>query len=166
MSQYKQYADCNFYQSHSASDGRLDNNGYHHHRTLDRDVIAEVSLEGHPNEDEIYQLMLDTYRPEDMPSNGSTEGYIKGKLVHNADTRDLAEQAKNPPNMWSNMMLAYQANIRKLAKWVGGYHAVTKDSIRFDTKLRKTKARMKANPVYAQKLAKRWELLRMCNSSL
>lgn len=166
MTNFKQYADCNLYFSHSTSDGRLDDNDYHNHRTLERSIIADVTLEGHPNEDKIIEIMMTSYRPEDMPSNGSTEGYIKGNLVHNPDTRDLAEQAGHPVNYWANMMLAYQVNIRKLARWVGGFHPHTKHELQFLTKLRKTKARMKANPKYAKTLAKRWQLLKMCNKSL
>ena len=166
MSQYTQYADHNFYFSHSLTGGKPDTNGYNEHRTLDRDIISDVCLEGHKHADEILAMMKDVYRPEDLPSNGSTEGYIKGKLTHCADTRDLAEQAKNPPSMWSSMMLAYQVNIRKIARWTKGFNPDTLADIRFQKKLSKTKAQMKASPVYRVKLEKRWQLLKMCNKAL
>lgn len=166
MSNFKQYADCNFYFSHSASNGRTDDNAYHDHRTLDREVIADMSLEGHPNEDEIYQIMLDVYRPEDLPSNGSTEGYIKGNLAHNPDTRDLAEQASNPTNQWANMMLSYQTNVRKLKRWAKGFISLTKSDITFNNRILRERDKMRASPKYRVKLWNRFQFLKSCNPTM
>ena len=164
MSTYTQYADHNFYLSNFATGGTTDINGYHEHEVLGRDTLCPKD---HPHYKEIMELVEEQYRAEDMPSNGSTNGTIQGKVVHNADTRDLYDQAcakENSP--WELMMLRYQQFIRKTARWINGYNPDTKAELNFRKKITTTKAKMKVDPKYRKKLSKRWELLKMLNPAL
>lgn len=163
MSYYTQYHDHNFYFSNFAPSGSTDGNGYHEHEVLDRSRLVPRD---HPHYDEIMALVEETYRPEDLPSNGSTQGKINGKSIRTADTRDLAEQAANPPEMWARMVLSYQQYIRKTARWIHGFNPDTKAAVKFQKKVLDTKSRMRREPSYRRKLQRRWELLKMVNPNL
>ena len=168
MSYFTQYHDHNFYFSGFKANSPIDSHGYHEHSTLDREQLADdigISL-NHPNAEEIIKLMTDVYRPEDMPSNGSTDGCVGSKKVSNPDTRDLAEQASNPPEQWAIMMQSFQQSIRKLARWARGYNPETMADVRFNKKLSQTRAQMRASPALRVKLEKRWQLLKLCNKAL
>ena len=154
MSNFTQYADHNFYFKNYS-----DNSKYK--ETLDREKLVPSD---HPHADEIIALMSKSYRPEDLPSNGSIEGYIGYKPAPVTDTRDLAEQASNPRETWASMMLAYQNNIRKLARWTGNtYNPETKQVLIFNKRVAGIKSRMSKDRKFAQQMKNKYEVYKMKN---
>ena len=99
---------------------------------VDSTLLADcIAIDGHDHADEIKQLMLESYRPEQLHNNGDIHDEFNpdqlqlARVTHEkriVSHADLAEQAGNNSVLWDSLSDSYSQFVRYTRRWKAGYN--------------------------------------------
>ncbi len=166
MSKFIQYADINLYFIKTTLEGKCSVSGYLPHVTIGNHkegyTIADFPLlKDNKDAQEILDIANTQYRMERLPSNGSTDGFISGKLCKNANHSDLAAQASRRKHTWQLTAQAFIYNVLNTQRWRNGFDPdKTSGRELSQSRLDAELARMKLSLSYTARQKKRLAALR------